>query len=91
MISYLQKIKVAELIIVGLATDACVSASAKEAIELGYAVCVASDACATFDRHTDDGCLLPASSVHEAELGILQAGGIRICATSDVLKRMQSS
>ena len=36
--------------IVGIATDACITATAREAKDLGYEVTIVSDACATFER-----------------------------------------
>lgn len=86
LISHLKKLAISELVFVGLATDACVSASAREAKDLGFSVWVAGDACATFDRRSVKGELLPASLVHEVELGILHTAGIQVLVTSEMLK-----
>jgi len=86
LIPHLRKLGAPELVFVGLATDACVSASAREAKDLGFSVWVAGDACATFDRRSAHGDILPASLVHEVELGILHSAGIHVLATAEILK-----
>jgi nicotinamidase-related amidase len=77
---------VRNLVLVGIATDACVSTSAREAKDLGFGVVVINDACATFDRKSIHGPILPASLVHEVELSVLQAAGICIRSTSEMLR-----
>jgi nicotinamidase-related amidase len=84
---HLRKLGVKKLILVGLATDACISASARESKDLGYATTVVEDACATFDRRGLKGERLPATQVHEMELSILQAGGVAVCSTTEVVRR----
>jgi len=86
---HLQRISARRLVFVGLTTDACISASVREAKDLGYAVTVVEDACATFDRRGLGGRLLPASQVHEIELGILQAGGVVIRTTATMVQRVK--
>ena len=83
---HLHKLGVRKLVLVGLATDACISASAREAKDLGYATTVVEDACATFDRCDLKGELLLATQVHEMELSILQAGGVTICSAAKVIQ-----
>lgn len=90
LIPYLKELAVSELVFVGIATDACVSASAREAKDLGYSIWIVADACATFDRCTASGSRLAASLVHEVELGILHSAGVRVCAASELLQRLRA-
>ena len=68
----------AELVIAGLATDACVTATAREAKDLGYNVATMSDACATFARMGSHGRLIPCEVVHDVALAALRASGVAI-------------
>ena len=90
LVPYLKKYGISELVFAGIATDACVSTSAREAKDLGYAVWIVADACATFDRYTASGSRLAASLVHEVELGILHSAGIRVWSTSEMLQRLSA-
>jgi nicotinamidase-related amidase len=87
----LRELGVKKLILVGLATDACISSTAREAKDLGYATTVVVDACATFDRRGLKGERLPAMQVHEMELSILQAGGMTVCSAASVIHRSMFS
>ncbi len=58
------------IIIAGFMTHNCVSSTARAALDLGYAITVAGDACATRDLPSPGG-TLPAQAVHEAELAAL--------------------
>ena len=89
LIPHLKKLEISELVFVGIATDACISASAREAKDLGFSVWVSKDACATFDRRSMNGELLPASLVHKVELAILHTAGIHVAATSEILKQVK--
>ncbi|MDP2371384.1 MAG: cysteine hydrolase family protein [Rhodoferax sp.] len=71
-----------ELVFVGMTTDACVTASAREAKDLGYSVSVIGDACATFARPGPDGTLHAADAVHNVSLAALGASGISISVTA---------
>ncbi|MBK1690177.1 nicotinamidase-related amidase [Rubrivivax gelatinosus] len=75
----------AELVVVGLATDACVTATAREALDLGYRVTVVHDACSTYERRAPAGETLPAELVHDVALAALAASGIRLRSTADQL------
>lgn len=86
LIVHLKSMGISELVFVGIATDACVSASVREARDLGYVVRIVEDACATFDRRTTGGKLFQAAVVHETELGILNAAGVGVYSTGETLK-----
>lgn len=85
---YLKALGIRELVFVGIATDACISASVREACDLGYSAWIASDACATFDRQTVAGRRVRADLVHDIELGILHSAGVRVFPTVEILRRI---
>ena len=76
------------LVMVGIAADACVTATAREAKDLGYDATVVSDACATFARAAADGSVYPAEIVHGVSLAALAASGMRVCATEALLTEL---
>jgi nicotinamidase/pyrazinamidase len=58
-----------EVVVVGLATDHCVRATALDAVQLGYATDVITDAVAAVNVHPGDG---------QAALGELRAAGVTL-------------
>jgi len=77
-----------ELVFVGMATDACITATAREAKDLGYEVTVVADACATFPRQGPDGDWYAADVVHHVSLAALAASGIEVCTCDQLLGRL---
>jgi nicotinamidase-related amidase len=59
------------LILVGFMTHMCVSSTARAALDLGYRCTVVSTACATRDLPGEDGSVIPAATVQQAELAAL--------------------
>jgi nicotinamidase-related amidase len=59
------------LLIVGLMTHMCVSSTARAALDLGYRVTIAADACATRDLPDGRGGVIPAQTVHDVALAEL--------------------
>ena len=62
------------LVITGMMTHMCVDATARAAVDLGYKIIVAGDACATCDLSFDDT-IIPAEHVHKAFLAALRSYG----------------
>ncbi|MEF2072929.1 isochorismatase family protein [Consotaella aegiceratis] len=58
------------VLIAGFMTHNCVSSTVRAALDLGYAIAVAADACATRDLPGPDGAI-PAASIQAAELAAL--------------------
>lgn len=56
------------LIMVGFMTHMCVSATARAALDLGYATTILSDACATRDLPDGQGGVVKADDIHRIEL-----------------------
>lgn len=60
-----------ELIVAGFMTHACVSATARAALDLGYRTTVVADACATRDLPDPAGGVVAAAILHRTELAAL--------------------
>lgn len=86
--AYLHEQDISSLVIVGLTTEHCVSASTRMASDLGFDVTLISDATATFDRQGYDGARYAAEDIHTINLVSLDGEFCTIRSTQDVLKEM---
>lgn len=73
------------LLIVGFMTHMCVSSTARAALDLGYRVTIAADACATRDLPDGQGGAVPARTIHEVALVELSDRFAIIARNSDAL------
>ena len=83
---YLHEHGISSLVIVGLTTDHCVSASTRMAADLGFEVTVIADATAVHEREGYDGVLYSAEDIHTVNLVSLDGEFCRVRFTEDVLK-----
>ena len=60
----------ASIILAGFMTHNCVSSTARAALDVGYQITVAGDACATRDLPSPNG-VIAAADIHDAELAAL--------------------
>lgn len=81
----LQEKGIATLVLCGLMTHMCVSTTARGALELGYGVVIASDACASRDLPSQTGGgVIPHSVIHEAALAALGDRFAEIMTTGEI-------
>ena len=85
---YLQEHDISSLVIVGLTTDHCVSASIQMASDLGFNVTLISDATAAFEREGCDGALYSANDIHKINLASLDGEFCTVRSTEEILKEI---
>jgi nicotinamidase-related amidase len=85
---YLRKQGISSLVIAGLTTDHCVSASTRMAADLGFEVTLVSDATAAFERVGYDGVLYSAEEIHRINLVSLDGEFCTVRSTADVLNKL---
>ncbi|MGE4406236.1 cysteine hydrolase family protein [Pseudomonas sp.] len=75
---------VQELVVVGAMSHMCVDAGVRAAADMGYAVTVVHDACATLDLEFG-GVKVPAAQVHAAMMAALGFAYASLASTADYL------
>jgi nicotinamidase-related amidase len=77
-----------EVVIVGMATDHCISTTARMAGNLGFKTVVVSDATATLDRVGADGKRYDAQLIHETSLASLNGMFAEVIDSKQLLERV---
>jgi nicotinamidase-related amidase len=78
------------VVVAGLTTDHCCSATARMASDLGFETWVVSDATATHDRVGPDGEHYPAGVMHGTALASLSGEFAEIVTTGEALARLRA-
>lgn len=87
--SWLRRAGISQLVLFGIATDMCVSTTARMAANLGFDVVVAADACHTWNQAGHDGRWIEAELIHRANLASLHTEFARVVSTADLLEWAQ--
>lgn len=86
----LREAGIRSVVIVGLTTDHCISATARTASDLGFDVVVVADATATHERLGPDGVRYTAEQMHGAALASLHGEFARVLSAGQVLARLHA-
>lgn len=87
----LNDVGIAKLIVVGLTTDHCVSATVRTAADLGFSVTLVSDATATYAKTGIDGTVYEPELIHNTAMASLKNEFATIMDTSELLHKLKSS
>jgi len=83
--SYLRESGISALVIIGLTSDHCVSASTRMASDLGFDVTLVNDATAAFERNGYDGNHYSGEQIHRVNLVSLDGEFCVVRSTAEVL------
>jgi nicotinamidase-related amidase len=88
---YLRDKDVSKMVIIGLTTDHCVSASTRMASDLGFDVTLVSDATAAFERRGFDGIHYSGDEIHRVNLVSLDGEFCKVRSTAEILDKISCS
>ena len=88
---YLRDKDVSKMVIIGLTTDHCVSASTRMASDLGFDVTLVSDATAAFERRGFDGIHYSGDEMHRVNLVSLDGEFCKVRSTAEILDKISCS
>ena len=83
--NYLRESEISALVVVGLTTDHCVSASTRMASDLGFDVTLVADATAAFERTGYDGLHYSGEDIHRINLVSLDGEFCTVRSTAELL------
>jgi nicotinamidase-related amidase len=87
--TWLRRAGITQLVLFGIATDMCVSTTARMAANLGFDVIVAGDACHTWGQNGPDGVYIDGDTIHRANLATLNTEFGRVATTRELLEATQ--
>ena len=80
--AWLRRAGVRQLVLFGIATDMCVSTTARMGANLGFEVIVAGDACHSWGQADPAGGIIDADTIHRANLATLNTEFARVLPTA---------
>ena len=89
--NYLHDQGLNRLVIVGLTTDHCVSATTRSAADLGFDVILVADACAAFERRGYDGRHYSGDEIHRINVVSLDDEFCRVRQTAQLLDELSTN
>jgi nicotinamidase-related amidase len=86
----LRRLEATTVVCFGVATDMCVSTTARVGANLGYRMIVVGDACDCFDLPDAEGGIIPAETVHRVHLATLAYEFCDVADTAAVLAALEA-